>query len=185
MPDTGYVHATTPGNLGLGSGIVEIDTGAGFAVFSATRGAPRFTPGEEWRTPEIDGLSAPPAGTDRRVYTEATLEFTSLEFTAAKQAQLMPGSTSVTATGTTTITPVNAGVYIAEGALYAWRVTWRKGDNTLFSVTFPKGFPVIGGIGAADRAEGDQPITIRSRLFIAGATTVDSAPYTLAFRPAA
>lgn len=178
MPLTGYVHATTPGNLGLGSGLVEhAPHGGVFSTFGTTRGAPRFTPGEEWRTPEMDGLSTPIAGMDRRVFTEATIEFTLIEMDAAKFAILMPGSSSVTATGVTTITGVAAGVYVGETSLGSWRISWRRGGGTLMQVHFPKGIPVIGGIGAADRAEGDIPVTIRSRLYIAAGRTVDSLPY--------
>lgn len=180
---TGYANATTPGNLGLGAGLVEIFTTVWEKV-GATRGAPTWTPGEEWRQPEVDGLSAPVAGLDRRVYTEGVIEFTLIELSATRLAQLIPGSTSVTATGTTTITPPAAGSYITAASLYQWRVSWQKGNNTeLFTVVFPKAFPSIGTVGAADRAEAGVPVTIRSRLDLSGANTVDTAPYTVLIRP--
>ena len=175
---TGYVHATTPGALALGSGIVEhAPHGGAFTTFGATRGAPRFTPGDEWRIPEIDGVASPIAGMDRRVFTEATIDFTLIEMTAAKMAILLPGSSSVTATGVTTITPTPAGEYIAETELGSWRISWSRADGALIQVLFPKGLPSIGGMGAADRGEGDIPVTVRSRQYITGAVTPDDAPY--------
>lgn len=179
MPLTGYVHATTPGQLILGPGVLEYESAPStWTKFGAMRGGVRVTFGEEWRQPEIDGLVAPMAGIDRVVYVEATMEGTLLEWTAAKMAILRPGSASVVAAGVTTITSPAPGTYITEASLFSWRATFQKGDLSAYRVVFPKALPRVASAGAADRGEGDMPITLLAR-----ATAVNLAPYTETFGP--
>lgn len=165
--------ATTRDNLLLDGGRIYIAN----AVFSVTRGSVRVDYGEETRQVAFDGQRAPIAGLDRIVTRAPTITARFLELSAAKLAQLKPGSTSGTVGGITTVTPPDAGDFLTP--LTNVRAVFDTGAGGLYEVRFARAWPVMRGLEGEDNGEASYEVTFAARLNWDGTTvTTDSAPYT-------
>lgn len=148
----------------------------GNTKLATTRGGVRFSPGETLRAVEFDGRRAGVAGLDRIVFRDPTLSCTLLDLTAAELALLIPGATSGTVGGVTTITPPDAGVFLTP--LSNIRAVFDKGDTGIFEIRFPKAMPERGDLETSDPGEGGFPVTFHALVDNATQNPED-APYTL------
>jgi hypothetical protein len=166
--------------------IVPLD--AGFAIINtalwgATRGGIRFANGKELRAIEFDGRRGRIVGHDRIVNWDPVITFDIVELNATVLARLEPGSTTVVAGGTTTITPKKAGVlFAAADYLTNFRMAYPLGNSGQYvQVRFPKALVVnYEGPTGTDKNEAVATVTIAAALDLAvGGSTTDDPPYVL------
>ena len=156
MPLHGYSATTKPGLI-LDGGQLRI----GNTIVSTTRGGLRFDPGDEIDEVDFDGRSSPIAGLDRVGFSRAVMSCTVLEASATTLPLYMPGATSSTAGGITTIAPRAAREFIA--AQVNARGIWKQGGGKFLEIRFPLFVSKWGGIESADRSEGGMGLTIEAR----------------------
>lgn len=162
----------------LDAGLVIVNT----AYWGATRGGVRFANGREIRAIEFDGKrSAHIVGHDRVVGFDPTITFDIIEFSATILARLEPGSASVVAGGTTTVTPLSAGIFLADdpnNLLTNFRIAWPLATaNNFVQIRFPKAI-VVGYEGPSGTDKNEAVATVTVAAALSGAD-INAAPYVL------
>lgn len=172
MP-SGY-SSSLPADVILDSGVLYV---AG-VPWGVSRGALRFTPEVEWRTPQYDGGGVPIVGMDRIVMRGATISGTMLALGSASLLRLVENNPA-TGVGGTNYRHRNASVFLTLGSYIADVVVrWLRGNGGYVEVQFPY-VRVAYSIAGEDAAEGTIDLTLEARQSVAGAATVESAPYVI------
>jgi hypothetical protein len=171
------VTTTTAKRLIKSVGVVYRDISAVSTVMGATAGPPTVRPIQTMRNlgDEIDGVTNPIDGMD--VYDVNNLEvtFTLAELTPTTLAEANPGSTSVTATGVTTITPPDTSELIAAN-LDNFKIVWPLGVDGILTLNIPKAIVTAYGFTSERRSLGKLQLTVQGRvdLAAAGSPTTDT-----------
>lgn len=130
----GYV---LPNQFPVDAGVLYV--GSTPVGMGATKGGLKWDPAEEWQHVEYDGKSSESEGLHRVVdYSKNKLSGQILDLTGVAIGRYSPGSTSDGSTGTNTITPIDAFVFLSTGA-YLANVTWfiRRSNNSTLIVVMP------------------------------------------------
>jgi hypothetical protein len=186
MSLNGITIANFPSDIILDAGVIY----AGSTKVGVTKGAPKFNPNRTFENIEFDGKYAPVKLLDRAMNGEPSIAFTMLELggasTGNQLAKIEPGATVVTATGTTTYTPLASGALLVAGSYVAdFRIVWERGNQggNYFAVHFPVGFVHKYDIAGANKGEGMVNVEIVGRIDMSTGVASDPA-YTLELRTA-
>jgi hypothetical protein len=131
MPFPGYV---APKGFGVDAGVLYVGTSP--VGMGATEGGLTFDPGKEIGHPTFDGMTSEIAGLHRVLdYSANKISGDMLDLSGTAIGRYEPGSASDGSTGTNTITPIDATVFLAQGN-YLRGVTYigRRSDGKTIQV---------------------------------------------------
>lgn len=131
MTFPGYVK---PSGFGVDAGVVYVGTTP--VGMGATEGGLTFDPGKEIGHPTFDGMTSEIAGLHRVLdYSANKLSGDMLDLSGVAIGRYEPGSTSSSTSGTNTITPIDATVFLQSGD-YLRAVTFigRRSDGKTIQV---------------------------------------------------
>src|SRR5688572_5276840 len=126
-----------PEEYAVDAGVLKV--GGTTVGIGATVGGLTFEPGKEYRNVEFDGKTTDIAENDRVISYNSTISGDMLELSSAALMRYEPGASSDGSSGTNTITPIDATVFLAQGD-YLTDVYFvlRRSDNKTIRVRFAK-----------------------------------------------
>lgn len=182
MP-SGYT-TSLPDDVLLDVAVLSREVAAAQVPFGVSRGGLSFNPNKETRNVEFDGKRSPIAGLDRVTKFAPVIEGRFIQIGKAQLADLEPGSSTATSTGTAspttyTITPTDASTLIAEGDLLTnLRMRYNRLGGGFVDIIFPVAICSQYDISGQDNNEAEVNATFEARLASDdAASSTDTPPY--------
>ncbi len=124
--------------IALQAGVLYTGATTSATVLGLTNGGWTFDEGAEMAEIENDGLLVPMHANERITGYAPKLSGTMIATTLANLTLMMPGASSSTVSGTTTITPINAGsLYLASNYFTDVRLVVELNDAKYLAIRFP------------------------------------------------
>jgi len=144
-----------------------------------SRGGLNFAPNREMRNVEFDGKTSMVDGLDRVLRTNPQLSGGLIDFSRKSLGYYEPGSTSGDSGSVGRVSPIDATVFLEEGA-YLKDVMWisRNQDNTITAVGLPRALVIEYDLAGEQDNETIANVTIEARI-PRNATNINVAPYRL------
>lgn len=150
--------------IALQAGVLYEGATAAAAVLGLTNGGWTFDEGAEIAQVENDGLLVPFEANDRILSYAPKLSGTLIGMSLANLTKLIPGSTSSTVSGTTTITPIAANALLPTSAyLTDVRMVVEIVDGKYLSVRFKKALAKFTQIKTAKNTSAEYSAEIWAR----------------------
>ena len=165
---SGYT-ASLPINVLLGSMVIYID---GAVAYGATQGDPSVNLPQEYENLAFDGKMSPMVGLDRPLAGLPSIEGTFIEMTAAKALDLVPGGTTASSGGITTITPPDRGGFlVAADYKQNVRAVCRLGGASagIVAIEFDWALLIVESLAGQSAGNGMVKLRFEARLDAAAA----------------
>lgn len=172
---SGY-SSSLPTDVILGSLVLYIDSAT---AYGASQGEVTVNIPREWESLPYDGsLGIPKVGLIRKVYSEISIEGTFIELNSTKVLDLEPGGATATASSVETITPGDAGEFIATNQFKEnVRAVMRRGGGGIVAVEF--NLAILSVTSITGSGPGNGSVQLKLTAVQAAASAPGVMPYTI------